>query len=177
LSALGVTIVGSIFATTLTYVWLSTTETAHDAVTLFVLAGALVLADTPRQILVYGKRYGVAFGLSGVYAFAALLGLLFSLAWAKGGLLMAAWCGGSLASFGMGLLLQRRVPRGFSRSLRVRAYRWTLSAEALYLGLVNQLAILILYWTAAPETTAGYRLAYSLVFAPAFMVIQGLAPM
>jgi hypothetical protein len=52
-----------------------------------------------------------------------------------------------------------------------------MGAEALYSALGGQLGIFLIYLTSDPSATTGIRLAYSLVFAPAFMIIQGLTPL
>jgi hypothetical protein len=177
LGSLLISVIAAFAASTLTFAWLSPTESARDTAVLSVLAGVLVLADTPRQVLIYAAQYRRAFGLSVIYAVAAIIGFLMASLGGGEEYLLLAWYAGSIVSFSVGVFLQRNVNRALSSKLRVGAYAWRLSAEALYAGLANQLAILILYSTADPEATAGYRLAYGLVFAPAFMVIQGLAPL
>ncbi|OLT34768.1 hypothetical protein BJF84_17205 [Rhodococcus sp. CUA-806] len=52
-----------------------------------------------------------------------------------------------------------------------------MSAEAGYLGIGSQFSVLILFLIADDEATAGIRLCYVLVFAPAFMLVQGLQPL
>jgi hypothetical protein len=52
-----------------------------------------------------------------------------------------------------------------------------LSGEALYSALGGQLGVLIIFLTSPPDDTAGIRLAYALVFAPVFMLIQGFSPL
>jgi hypothetical protein len=52
-----------------------------------------------------------------------------------------------------------------------------LGLEAFYAGLAGQAALLTFYLLDDAAAAAGLRMTYSLIFAPAFMFIQGLIPL
>ena len=176
-SSLIVSVVGAAATAAITAVWIFQTESLTNTLAFSILAGFLVLADTPRQLLIYSKKYKSSIWISAVYALTSAISLLVAHLFSSAEMLIWIWYTGTLAALLLGLVLQRRGVARPTRKLRVGAYAWRLGAEALYAGVASQLAILLLYWIEPPSTTAGYRLAYSLVFAPAFMVIQGLSPL
>ena len=57
------------------------------------------------------------------------------------------------------------------------AIAWRITAEAVYLGFGSQIAVLLLYMIQDDTATAGIRFAYSLAFAPAFVIIQSVQPL
>ncbi|RRQ29216.1 hypothetical protein DK926_04865 [Rhodococcus sp. Eu-32] len=148
------------------------------AVMLSVLAvGALlVILDGPHQLLVYGSRYGSAAALSVAYFVFGAIGLGLSHRFSTLELI-GYWCIACLVVCAAGWRLAGiTVPW---RGMRIDStkFAWRLSAEALYSGVASQLTILVLFLLDDSEAAAGFRLGYALVFAPAFMIVQGLMPL
>jgi hypothetical protein len=140
-----------------------------------MLAGAVVLADCPHYAAtMYGLfRRAALTALVYLVLAAVVLALNYLKISAPVGLLWLVALAGVWAA---GLLACRPIPwRGQEFSATGVTFR--LSGEALYSALGGQLGVLIIFLTSPPDDTAGIRLAYSLVFAPVFMLIQGLSPL
>jgi hypothetical protein len=140
-----------------------------------LLAAFLVLADTPHYVLTMFGHFRRALGPSGLYGILGLTALI--LVYFRAQLpIELIWLAVVTLVIATGFLLLRGIPwrsvGRFPPGLPLR-----LSGEALYSALSSQLGILIIFLTNAPGDTAGVRLAYSLVFAPVFSIIQGLSPL
>jgi hypothetical protein len=155
------------------WIWLSTGETPNWS--LIVLPMAIVAADAPHYLLTMKRAYNRALRTGSLY----LLGGLFAIFFGKYLGLMAVmmmWVAStSICTLTGWLLAGNSVTRRLEFPYRHVSRR--MGAEALYSALGGQLGIFLIYLTSDPSATAGIRLAYSLVFAPAFMIIQGLTPL
>lgn len=154
--------------------WVGRNGNVGFALVVAALAGTMVVADLPRQVLVIRGHYLRAAMLSGIHAVGALATA--SLVAVGVHALLPAWLVTLAVVLVVGLALcgretaEVRAPTQFSIS-------WRITAEAFYLGVGSQIAILLLYAVDDDVATAGLRFAYMLVFAPAFVVIQGVQPL
>lgn len=148
---------------------------SHGVVGLSLVAVAIVLADSPHYSLTMLKRYKEAASSGATYVLLASLvsGAVFLhflndvlLGWIAA--LVAVTCVG-WANFP-----RQKVPKVTHSSAGIPV---RLAAEAMYGAIAGQLGILIVFIISSPSDTAGIRLSYSLVFAPVFMIIQGLSPL
>ncbi|WP_141216973.1 hypothetical protein [Rhodococcus sp. 14-2483-1-2] len=145
-------------------------------VSLITLGVVLILSDTPHQMLIFYSRYIWAAVLALAYAaLGVVLFIIHNLV--SPVLLILIWSGSCLTLLIGGTLLVRSAIGGYRPPLDVSAFSWRLAAEALYVGVSGQLAILLLYLLSNSDASAGFRYSYALVFAPAFMIIQGLSPL
>ena len=146
---------------------------------LSVVAFLMVFADIPRYFLIYARRFGQSLAISVTYA--AVNGALIvavALHLVSWHLLLLLWVMGALLTGLVGFLLLRLIESG-NLPLGQDGYRLrlTLGAEALYAGIAGQVALFALYALGHYTDTAGVRLAYSLVLAPVFLLVQGLYPL
>lgn len=142
-----------------------------------ILAFGLVLADMPRQGLIYLSRYNQALFVSLAYAGLSFVALACSFFLA----LTPIWLwmvSGYLCAL-LGWFFQWRLPPATAALPKRMAlsHAWRLTAESVYTSVASQLGLLLLYWFTDPNATAGYRLSYALIYAPAFMLLQGIAPL
>lgn len=160
-------------------IWLIFAESISGVIVIQVilLALGLVLADMPRQGLIFSGKYAEALLVSLTYVGLAV-GALFVSAYFHASP-MWLWIASSYACVALGWFFHRELGRGHTPLPieSARSHAWRLTAESLYGAVAGQLALLMLYWFTDPAATAGYRLSYSLVFAPAFMLLQGISPL
>ncbi|WP_162235854.1 hypothetical protein [Frigoribacterium sp. Leaf44] len=140
-----------------------------------VVAGLIVLADTPHYGLTMQGRYVRALSPAAVYLLAALIVLIVTLSSQEASVLLV-WSVGLTAAAFVAWIASRGAPGRGVTGLMI-GVQTRLAAESLYAALASQLGILILFLVSAPADTAGIRLAYSIVFAPVFSLIQGLTPL
>ncbi|KIQ11775.1 hypothetical protein [Rhodococcus sp. MEB064] len=160
--------------------WTAADGAIAAAVSIAALCALVVLADVPRQVLVIRGRYRQSAAISVTYA---VLGGATGVAVASGtaaGLVVPLWCATLLVLTVMGVILCGRAESGpdplSNQGTRV-SFAWRMTAEALYLGIGSQVSTLILFLVNDDVATAGIRYAYTLVFAPAFVVVQGIQPL
>lgn len=167
---------GAVVAAVICGAWLALGPGTTVTVGLLAITVALVVSDAPHQLLIFGSKYIQAGLLALGYALLAgaalTTGAFLSANW-----LTLYWCGAGLVLCVAGWILVSGNMPTYAASIDVRKYAWRLSAEALYVGVAGQLAILMLYLLDDSEAAAGFRLGYALVFAPAFMIIQGISPL
>lgn len=156
--------------------WLSPRLPMGFAVLCGIATLLIVVSDLPRQLLIAAGDHQRTLPLSGLY----LLGGIFTLAAfvvpVAASWYLAGWAAVLAVIAGVGAAIAprgRAVVRDAAEHGRVA---WRLGAEALYLAAASQAGVLMLFALHDPESTAGFRFAYSLVFAPAFVIIQGLQP-
>ncbi|MFJ4221390.1 hypothetical protein [Curtobacterium luteum] len=140
------------------------------------LAALIVLADGPHFLLTMRRRFRTAIIGAAPYALVAAVAATSALVGAQVDVL-AVWAIGLVLSSIASWAAVSRLPR---RAVSVPAASGTssrIAAEALYSALGSQLGILIVYLVASPAATAGIRLTYSVVYAPAFSIIQALTPL
>jgi hypothetical protein len=138
----------------------------------------MVLADTPRQVLVVAGRYARALAISATYLGLSLAG---SAAILLGLPVLVVWVSVLALVLGVGwaIALSQGTRTGACRTADSRLWRhaWRLGAEAIYYGLAGQVGLLVLFGLRDDAAAAALRVSYALVFAPAFSVIQGLTPL
>ena len=165
-------VAGAVGATLLSLVWLF----AANSLTnwwLPVLAGAIVLADGPHYAATMYGLFRRAAYVALVYA--VLAGIVFIFSYSSASLpLVLTWVAALSAVWILGF--GGPIPWANTPFAKL-AVTLRLAGEALYSALGNQLGILVIFITSPPDDTAGIRLAYSLVFAPVFMLMQGLQPL
>ncbi|NQW91381.1 hypothetical protein HQQ88_13890 [Curtobacterium sp. VKM Ac-2861] len=165
----------ALIATAASAVWIASGSTPASLAPT-VLAGLIVLADGPHYLLTLQRRFSAAIVGALPYAAFAVVAVVLLLVgtdvpvlvlWLTG---LAVACGASWLA-----VLRARPHSAPIPGLLGTASR--ISAEALYSALGSQLGILIIYLVAVPSATTGIRLAYSVVFAPVFSLIQALTPL
>lgn len=165
----------ALLATVASAVWLTLGQ-ADASLLPTAVAGLIVLADGPHYLLTLRKRFAAAIVGALPYAVGAIVVAL-SAVFGLGADVLLVWMtslavslGVSWCTIGTTPQTARAVPGVLGTSIRI-------SAEALYSALGSQLGILIIYLVASPTATAGIRLAYSIIFAPVFSIIQALTPL
>ncbi|MBE7191070.1 MAG: hypothetical protein INR66_01145 [Gordonia polyisoprenivorans] len=157
--------------------WLSERASTGLAL-LFALLGALiVVSDLPRQLLIAVGAHTRTLPLSSVYLVGGVVTTVAFLLPVGATFTVVAWLLMLVLVTIVGLVLG---PRGRARErdpVEHKRVAWRLSAEALYLSIAGQAGLLLLFALHDPTSTAGLRFAYSLVFAPAFVLLQGLQPL
>ncbi|MBY4036023.1 hypothetical protein HQO38_02740 [Rhodococcus fascians] len=143
---------------------------------LVLLGVILILSDAPHQLLIFRSYYLWAACIALTYA-ALGLAVFIVQHLISATILILLWSGTGLILLIGGTLFVRSAMGSTRSTLDVTAFSWRLAAEALYVGVSGQLAILMLYLLSSGDASAGFRYSYALVFAPAFMVIQGLSPL
>lgn len=145
-------------------------------ISLIALGAVLIMSDAPHQLLIFGSRYLWAAYLA--LAYFALGVTVFATGDAVSSeSVIGLWALSAVVVFIAGASLARFSISGSPARLEVSSFSWRMAAEAFYVGVSGQLAILVLYLVSSSEASAGFRYSYALVFAPAFMVIQGLSPL
>ncbi|OIH97604.1 hypothetical protein [Curtobacterium sp. MCBA15_001] len=155
--------------------WLALGSDRPDFV-LTALAALVVLADGPHYLLTLRGRFASAILGALPYAAASLLAVTLSVA-LPGSPVVVVWMIGLAIACSLSWLASSRLPRTARRVPEVTGTSLRISGEALYSALGSQLGILIIFLVAVPAATAGIRLAYSVVFAPVFSIIQALTPL
>jgi hypothetical protein len=151
----------------------------HTSLAVAVLPGFFVVSDVGRQVFVVIGRYGWACGQSSLYfalACAALGIHHYSnvnpmVVWAVVLVVVTAFSVVSLVLAARDTTWQRRPLTG------TRNVALPFALEAMYFGVAGQVGLLLLYGLGDEDSAAALRVSYSLVFAPAFAVIQSLAPL
>jgi len=144
---------------------------------MLVLGFGLVLADLPRQGLIYASKFRESLTVSLIYAVLSIAALVMASFLRSDP--MWLWTATGFVCAAVGWFFHRRLGRGASLlpARIMRSHAWRMTAESLYTSVASQLALLLLHAFTDPDSTAGYRLSYSLVFAPAFMLLQGISPL
>lgn len=156
------------------FVWISRTDDIAFAAIIAALAGLMVVSDLPRQVLIIRGRYIQAAILAGMYAFGAAATAVMLLLGED--VLFPAW----LMSLGVVLVVGVVLCGNETAAARADSHfsiAWRITAEAVYLGVGSQIATLLLYLIHDDAATAGIRFAYTLVYAPVFVVIQSVQPL
>jgi len=168
-------VAGGIVAGVVSALWISLSRGQTPYWALVVLSMAIVVADTPHYFLTMRRAYSRALRTGSLYLAGGLLTVVFA-RHLDSMVVVLLWIMSTLVCTLSGWLLAAQpTKRDLMFSYRHVSRRMT--AEALYSALGSQLGILLIYLTNDPSVTAGVRLAYSLVFAPVFMLIQGLTPL
>lgn len=162
-------------AGTASFVWVAHGAPVLLAVVLAALVVAMVSADLPRQVLVITGRFGRATVLAGLYAAGAGVSALVVAAGVRGAVLQL-WVVTAVVVVAAGHVLCGPAET-VTRAAGHGAVAWRLAAEAVYLGVGSQIATLLLFAIDDDTATAGIRFAYSLVFAPAFVLVQSVQPL
>ncbi|AMY52592.1 hypothetical protein [Rhodococcoides fascians] len=140
------------------------------------LAATMVISDLPRQVLIIRGSYSRAALLAGLYAVGALLAAGTIALGVDNTALLPIWFCTLLIVLAAGLVFCGTAT-STSKSDSHFSIAWRITAEAVYLGFGSQIATLLLYLIQDDTATAGIRFAYSLVFAPAFVIIQSIQPL
>ncbi|MBF4589299.1 hypothetical protein [Curtobacterium sp. VKM Ac-1395] len=143
---------------------------------LAVLAALIVLADGPHYLLTLRKRFASAILGAVPYALASAVAVTLALLDPVKPVVVI-WMIGLAIALALSWVAASRLPTADRDVPAVVGTSFRISAEALYSALGSQLGILIIYLIAVPAATAGIRLAYSVVFAPVFSIIQALTPL
>ncbi|MBF4605191.1 hypothetical protein [Curtobacterium sp. VKM Ac-2884] len=141
-----------------------------------VLAGLIVLADGPHYLLTLQRRFRAAIVGALPYAAFAIVAVVLLLLGTDVPVLVL-WMTALTVACGASWLAVLRAHPHSSPIPGLLGTASRISAEALYSALGSQLGILIIYLVAVPSATTGIRLAYSVVFAPVFSLIQALTPL
>jgi hypothetical protein len=83
------------------------------------------------------------------------------------------WALSAIVAFFAGLLAVRNERGERTADYKLRSY---LTVETLYTAVASQFALLALSAMSLAHATTGFRLAYSVVCGPVFMLIQGFTP-
>ncbi|QDY90240.1 hypothetical protein E7Y32_08490 [Arthrobacter sp. UKPF54-2] len=140
-----------------------------------LVAVAIVLADGPHYTATMYGLFRRAAYVAFVYALLAGAVLVLSSQHVPFPLVLI-WVTSLGAVWAMGWNAIRPIP-WTATPIATMGVPLRLSGEAMYSALGAQLGILVIFLTSPPDDTAGIRLAYSLVFAPVFMLIQGFSPL
>ncbi|MDQ1106749.1 hypothetical protein [Nocardioides zeae] len=154
--------------------WLATSRLGDIGFVFAFLAAGLVLADSPRQILVIEGRYVWSLFLAVGHAILAGFGVLFfqddpSVWWL---IVLCLLCWG-----GWMIVALTRVPHLRERAPATVGLRLSLGLEACYFGLAGQVGLFALYFADVSDATVALRVSYALVFSPVFSLLQGLVPL
>ena len=158
------------------FVWIGRGGEWGYAAAVAALAAAMVISDLPRQILVIRASYSRAALLAALYATGALLAAGALALGIDNNALLPIWFCTLLIVLVAGLVFCGKAT-STTKSDSHFSIAWRITAEAVYLGFGSQIATLLLYLIQDDNATAGIRFAYSLVFAPAFVVIQSIQPL
>ncbi|MDV8023646.1 hypothetical protein [Rhodococcus sp. IEGM 1330] len=158
------------------FVWIGRGGEWGYAAAVAALAATMVISDLPRQVLIIRGRYSRAALLAAIYAVGAALAAAAVALGVDNTALLPIWFCTLLIVLAAGLVFCGTAT-STSRSDSHFSIAWRITAEAVYLGFGSQIATLLLYLIQDDTATAGIRFAYSLVFAPAFVVIQSIQPL
>ncbi|WIE65411.1 hypothetical protein DEI99_002435 [Curtobacterium sp. MCLR17_036] len=162
-------------ATAASAIWIALGSTGVSMLPV-ALAGLIVLADGPHYLLTLQRRFAAAIIGALPYALCSAIAILSTLSrpWVP---VLSVWAAGLVVACAASWLAVVRRRRRASVIPGLLGTATRISAEALYSALGSQLGILIIYLIAVPSATTGIRLAYSVVFAPVFSLIQALTPL
>ncbi|QKJ20246.1 hypothetical protein [Microbacterium hominis] len=175
----GASVVGAIVTACTVGVWLTFSGDANAWV-LGALALLVVAADLPRQLLIIAGDYRRSLAVSMVYL-GLVSGLLAGGHHHLGLPILFGWCASLVVvmTLGTSLAVKSLASRQFQypKTNEARRLAWALSLEAIYFGMAGQAGLLLLFAFEPDEATAGFRISYALVYAPAFSILQGLMPL
>lgn len=141
-----------------------------------ISSSALVVFDQPRQVLIAIGQLRKSASLALVLLSGA--GALVIAAPSNASVSLAVWSVALLTQGALGYAWLWRLVRGSKRSFPGRVdHSWRLTAESVYVGLAGQAAVLLLFASARDDAATGLRLASTLVFAPAFTLVQSIQPL
>ncbi|WP_179273437.1 MULTISPECIES: hypothetical protein [unclassified Rhodococcus (in: high G+C Gram-positive bacteria)] len=140
------------------------------------LPGAMVICDLPRQVLIIRGRYSRAAWLAAIYAAGAFVCAGTLALGVDSAALLPMWLCTLLIVLTIGIAFCGNATSTIKSESHF-SIAWRITAEAVYLGIGSQIATLLLYLIQDDTATAGIRFAYSLVFAPAFVIIQSIQPL
>jgi hypothetical protein len=163
---------GAPIAMAVTYVWLIVGG-HEDALPEVLLTGLIVVADGPHYLLVMRRRYRLALIPAATYTLGAVV-LAANVLTGRSSIVLVVWCVTLCVSAVLSWLLARGIEDRLMIGLGVPL---RLSAEAFYSALGSQLGLLTIFLVSSAAATVGFRLSYSVVFAPVFSIIQGLTPL
>ena len=160
-------------------IWLlaGSSVSSQTCVQVMLLTFAIIFADMPRQALIFAGKHKSSVILSLTYAVGGLsaLCIAYTVHWSP----ILLWTVTSAICGILGWLRQPSESRGPSNlpARIARSHAWGLTAETLYGAVASQLGLFLLFCFTDHNATTGYRLSYAIVFAPAFMLIQGVTPL
>lgn len=158
------------------FAWISRGGEWGYAAAVGALAATMVISDLPRQVLIIRGSYFRAALLAGIYAVGALLAAGMTALGVDNTALLPIWFCTLLIVLAAGVVFCGTAT-STSKSDSHFSIAWRITAEAVYLGFGSQIATLLLHLIQDDTATAGIRFAYSLVFAPAFVIIQSIQPL
>lgn len=167
-------VVGAALAGALSLLWIWLSTHATPSLSLMVLSMTIVVADAPHYLLIMKRAYSRALRTGSLYFLGGIIAVLLS-KHVNSIAVILMWITSTLVCALTGWML---IGESATTALGF-AYRHVsrrIGAEALYSALGAQVGVFLVYLTSDPSVTTGIRLAYLLVFAPAFMLIQGLTP-
>jgi hypothetical protein len=143
-----------------------------------LLSMLIVLADFPRQYLLFQSHHISSAVLSMAYACLGLLTLMLYHGGVGGLYPVVAWIASAAVVVVLGYSFALRYKRNVElKRDNLRGVSWRHAAEGVYVAFGSQAALFILFAVDADQSVAGIRLNYSLVFAPALLMIQALMPL
>jgi len=170
-------ILGSVGSATICGAWLGLSASSENGIVYTAFAAALVLGDLGRYRALAGANLSVSISYASCYAVAGAVATLIGYRTANGLAVVWLWVV-VLALLSVPtmvrLLFIDLSPRVELRELPKYARYMTL--ESVYLGVAGQAAIFLCVALGTDQDVTGLRLAYSLAFAPAGLVVQGLGP-
>lgn len=158
------------------FTWVSRGGEWGYAAAVGALAAMMVVSDLPRQVLIIRGSYSRAALLAGLYAVGSLLTAGAIALGVDNRALLPIWFCTLVIVLVAGLVFCGTAT-STSKSDSHFSIAWRITAEAVYLGFGSQIATLLLYLIQDDTATAGIRFAYSLVFAPAFVIVQSIQPL
>ncbi|MGV8874609.1 MAG: hypothetical protein ACOH2Q_18905 [Rhodococcus sp. (in: high G+C Gram-positive bacteria)] len=158
------------------FVWIGHGGEWGYAAAVAALAATMVISDLPRQVLIIRGSYSRAALLAALYAVGGLLAAAAIALGADTAALLPIWFCTLLVVLATGLVFCGTATSTIKSDSHF-SIAWRITAEAVYLGFGSQIATLLLYLIQDDTATAGIRFAYSLAFAPAFVIIQSIQPL
>lgn len=156
-------------------VFLVPADSAADRAAFSVLPIALCVLDAAKQTFVYRSLLAWSLFLSVTYGVGS--SALSILGYIDGELSLARlWVGFVSVLAAFSLIAMLVVVRGASRFPYWHVSS-RLAIEALLASAASQLGLFLLYFTHGSGDVSGYRLSYSIGYAAAFMLIQGMTPL
>ncbi|MDV7991219.1 hypothetical protein [Rhodococcus sp. IEGM 1374] len=158
------------------FVWIGRSGEWGYAAAVAALAATMVISDLPRQVLIIRGGYARAALLAGLYAVGGSLAAAAIALGIDNTALIPIWFCTLMIVLATGLVFCGTATSTVKSDSHF-AIAWRITAEAVYLGFGGQIAVLLLYMIQDDTATAGIRFAYSLAFAPAFVIIQSVQPL
>lgn len=160
----------------LSFGWTSRSVSIEFAVAVGCLAALMVVSDLPRQVLIIRGRYSYAAYLASLYAIGGAVTVAAVSIGAGTAVLLSLWFATLSVVLVVGVVFCGNATNPIT-STSYLGVAWRITAEAVYLGVGSQIAVLLLFLVQDDTATAGIRFAYSLVFAPAFVIVQSVQPL